>query len=481
MSTVETRDRTLSRLLAAKAAAAASGVVQATRGKLKRVFCIEHGWLVYGASNLIEEQLDEYLVRQHALAPADRAAAAAEAAKAKKDIVSHLLATETLSPVAARRGLEGLLQALLTSCLEWPDGEYHYAAGQPDLAGKVTVRLDPVQLILQHARRYPVSLDAVRIRLGPPDVRPTRSARGESMLESLTGDDASRYLLANTDGNHTLGELLADCPAPEEETLRTLYALLLVGAIEERAARRQRPGSKDSPLTEEECVAVLGRVHGADHYGILGLDRRALREEIRDAYYSLARRYHPDRFRAGDLHRYLAQMEAYFTKVTEAYNTLYSPELRRDYDRQLEERVHAPVEEKGTAHLARQNFLRARELLERRRLTEAASYLENAVRQDDSIAEYHLELGALLAGNPRRRGDAEDLLWRAIEIDPSLTRAYIALGDLYHKAARPADASRMFREALNWDPTNDHARQQLAALGNVGEASESLLRRLFRG
>jgi curved DNA-binding protein CbpA len=480
MSAVTTGDRALSRLLAVKAASDSSGVLHATRGKLKRLFCIDHGWLVYGASNLIEEQLDEYLVRQGALAPAERAAASAEAARVKQDTVSYLLAAETLSLVAARRGMEGLLKTLLTSCLEWPDGEFDYSAGRPDLTGKVTVRLDPVQLILQHARRYPVSLDAVRIRLGPPDARPVRSTRGDGMLESATTADATRYLLENTDGNHTLGELLADCPASEEETLRSLYGLLLVGAIEERAARRARPGAKDSPLTEEECIAVLGRVTGADHYGILGLERRALREEIRDAYYSLARRYHPDRFRAGDLHRYLSQMEAYFTKVTEAYNTLYSPELRPDYDRHLDERVHAPVEEKGTAHLARQNFLRAKELLERRRLAEAASYLENAIRQDESVAEYHLELGALLAGNPRRRADAEGALWRAIEIDPSLIRAYVALGDLYQKAARPADAARMFREALNWDPTDDHVKQRLGALGNVGEASEGLLRRLLR-
>ena len=71
MSAVSTGDRTLSRLLAVRAGSDSSGVLHATRGKLKRVFCIDHGWLAYGASNLIEEQLDEYLVRQGALAPAD--------------------------------------------------------------------------------------------------------------------------------------------------------------------------------------------------------------------------------------------------------------------------------------------------------------------------------------------------------------------------------------------------------------------------
>ena len=60
MSTVQSRDRTLPRILADNAVSGTSGVLQATRGKLKRVFCLEKGWLVFGASNLIEEQLEEY-------------------------------------------------------------------------------------------------------------------------------------------------------------------------------------------------------------------------------------------------------------------------------------------------------------------------------------------------------------------------------------------------------------------------------------
>ena len=39
MSTTQIRDRTLSRMISTRAGAGASGVVRATRGKLKRIFC----------------------------------------------------------------------------------------------------------------------------------------------------------------------------------------------------------------------------------------------------------------------------------------------------------------------------------------------------------------------------------------------------------------------------------------------------------
>lgn len=479
MSTTLLRDRTLPHLISSKAGTGASGVVRATRGKLKRIFCLDKGWLVFAASNLIEEQLEEYLIRNGSLSPADRATATTAAAGAKRDVLSHLLLSGVVSDEVARSAMEGLVRTLLTSCLEWPDGEYQYAAGRPDLSGKVTVRLDAVRQMIEHARRFPRSLDAVRIRLGPPDIRLSRSSGGDKMLESLPGDSAMRFLLEHSDGSRTLGELLGDCPASEEETLRSLYGLMLAGALDEGSAKRRHHASAESPLTAEECIAILGRIDGADHYGVLGLDHGATRDQIREAYYSLARRYHPDRFRAGDLVGFLSQMEGYFTKVTEAYNTLHSPDLRREYDDSIAPSAREATQDKGTAHLARQNFLRAKELLERRRLAEAASYLENAIKQDDSVAEYHLELGALLAGNPRRRPDAEEHLMRAAEIDPSLTAAYLALGELYVKAARPAEAARLFRETLRWDPHNVNARAQIDALGETGEASEGLLRRLF--
>jgi len=63
-----------------------------------------------------------------------------------------------------------------------------------------------------------------------------------------------------------------------------------------------------------------------DFYVILGLEPGASPAEIKRAYRRLSRRYHPG-VNPGD-----RQAEALFEQITEAYQTLSDPELRRHYD-----------------------------------------------------------------------------------------------------------------------------------------------------
>ncbi|TPX63144.1 hypothetical protein CcCBS67573_g08758 [Chytriomyces confervae] len=70
---------------------------------------------------------------------------------------------------------------------------------------------------------------------------------------------------------------------------------------------------------------------GKDYYGILGVNRSALKREIKKAYKELSKKYHPDK-NPGD-----KESEQKFIECAQAYEVLSDDEKRRIYDQYGEE------------------------------------------------------------------------------------------------------------------------------------------------
>jgi len=72
-----------------------------------------------------------------------------------------------------------------------------------------------------------------------------------------------------------------------------------------------------------------------DHYQVLGVQRTAPRKEIRTAYFTLSKVFHPDTMFRKRLGPYKARMASIFQRLTEAYETLGKKKHRAAYDRYL--------------------------------------------------------------------------------------------------------------------------------------------------
>lgn len=83
---------------------------------------------------------------------------------------------------------------------------------------------------------------------------------------------------------------------------------------------------EDTAAKEVRAQMIQAATSSDDLYIVLGVSRHATLDEIRKAYYLLARQLHPDK-NPGD-----ATAHARFQSVGEAYQVLGSPELRAKYD-----------------------------------------------------------------------------------------------------------------------------------------------------
>ncbi|XP_014662301.1 PREDICTED: dnaJ homolog subfamily C member 30-like [Priapulus caudatus] len=63
-----------------------------------------------------------------------------------------------------------------------------------------------------------------------------------------------------------------------------------------------------------------------DYYSILGITRHATQTQIKNAFYDLSKKYHPD------VSRDDPNAHAYYTQITEAYDVLGNYHMRRKYD-----------------------------------------------------------------------------------------------------------------------------------------------------
>jgi hypothetical protein len=439
------------------------------------LLCIERGHLVFVISNVMEEQYVERLVRDGVLGTTERAALAREAERGGKKIGALILESGLISEDNLRSTAAAHILELTLDCMKWPDGRFRFDPGKPSIEGEVTGEVSIADAVLRHTSTHPAGVDAVRVRIGPPDLQVYIDPSALGTVAAIADDPTLAHVVEAASTPTAVATLVEGTPSGPEATLRAIHGLLLLRVLRRgdtvstaAAASASATEKERRAVSREEIEGWLSRSRDATHYEILDVDSKASIEEIRSGYYRHARRFHPDRLRSGPFQDLLPRIEVFFSRVTEAHNTIGDPGRRREYDRFLVETGGRTQDsaDSNTAFVARQNFLRGKAAAERRRFGEAVSFLENAIKMDDQQAEFRLELGRVLMQNPRHRPAAEEHIRAAAEMDPSNPEVYLALADLYGRLDRPDDVLRALRETLRWDPGNKTAIERLRGLGH---------------
>ncbi|MCY4555282.1 MAG: DnaJ domain-containing protein [Chloroflexi bacterium] len=143
-----------------------------------------------------------------------------------------------------------------------------------------------------------------------------------------------------------------------------------------------------------------------NYYEILGVDREATDDDIRQAYRRLALQFHPDRSDAPDT-------EERFKEINEAYQVLNDESARIDYDRCIERQEQEAERQQREAEERRQSEERARQAAEeRRRRAEAERLRREEAEQQQRRAEERRQREERVrrAAEDRYRRQAEERL-----------------------------------------------------------------------
>lgn len=284
--------------------------------------------------------------------------------------------------------------------------------------------------------------------------------KNKSFLHILTEEE--RELLTKITGKSTSKALQKISGATGDHFWRSLYLFYCLDLVDFLGQEEtwQKKQDMESVLSEDlnEILEFQAKIANLNYYDLLGIDRKATEEEIKKAYFQLARRYHPDRFGREIDPSLRDKINDIFDRLTKAYKTIINPDLRLKYDLKL---AGGEVEEKSAALKAETKFRQARTLFNRGRYEEAVILLEECVRLMPNKADYRLLLAMAEAKIPALHKKAEQDFLRVQELEPWNVEGYIGLGLLYKDEGLLIKASKQMKKALSIDPDNQIARSEL--------------------
>jgi curved DNA-binding protein CbpA len=521
----------LTELIREISAGGLSGALRLARERAKTVVYFDAGEIIYAASNLRAFRLAESARRWKVLS--EEQLSGVQGKTSDLELGAALVETEILSPETLDSLLERQVTELLCRALLWTDGDWDFDP-RARLASNARVSVNTRKLLVESARRLPAEFASARLADKYEKIFP----------EVHVADDVNllpteAFVLTRVDAPLSINELLAVGGLPEAETLHVIYTLALGGFLRRerwpqalsreeiaraRAVKATTTAKQDSqtvraepkierkaeaqteakvvtpkvvaaeePRDEQgELEAFFARLSVAtDYYQALGIRRSANVAEIKRAYYALAKRFHPDRFRREVDAARLASIEKAFTQVAQAYETLKGTTTRATYDSKLlkqEQEMRAnratatinqtgktgenqsPANREASPSAARlrqepapsqveEIFQQGLSALQQGNSALAIASLGEAARLRPNESRYRAYFGQALSRDERLRHSAEAELKAAIALDANNASYRVMLAELYSEIGLLKRAQGELERALAAEPNNDAARR----------------------
>jgi len=208
-----------------------------------------------------------------------------------------------------------------------------------------------------------------------------------------------------------------------------------------------------------------------DFYQVLAVPRTATAGEIRARFLELARQRHPDRFSGEER----ARAEIAFQELTEAFNVLANPTLRRQHDLATSKPQQAPGSD--AARMASFHFEAGTAFLRDENYFAAAESFQSVVHLEPKNAAAWYQLARALSNERRFLERSLQAIGRACALSPMNSEYLKLAGRLNAEAGMPEKAERYYNEALAWGGDDAVVVKALEELKNASKKGKSLFGR----
>jgi len=223
-------------------------------------------------------------------------------------------------------------------------------------------------------------------------------------------------------------------------------------------------------VSEEELKLYMAMAIKSNHYEFLGVTADSSKDQIKQSFYALARKFHPDHH--GGRAEWAESLQQVMGAANQAYNILSDDQKRATYD---ERRT---VSERWTAEdeTITESLRLAAACRHDKNFAGSVVWLRKCVALAPEVAKYQVLLAVSLATVGHHQHEAIEHFQKAIEIDPWNVPAYFHFGKLYEQMQLPWRARPLYSKVLEIEPKHTGANERLAEL-DAREGKKSPQRR----
>lgn len=431
-----------------------------------------------------------------------------------------IISAKKLSLHQSKKVFSLQLSRIVHSMLEWPSINFKISSRETETNPRFKESLWMEEFYLHLLRINPPaeSIEKIRVQEDSPIVFiPEKLA----IMTTLPLNVQEGYVLSRIKGRQTPVQIEKSGEIPSDRMFEILAIFHRAGFLVLESEAMLQPAAKTAPaaqpaesapdlspdpksapppepradadevnLLSHNFTNLKEELEARDYYAILEVSRENFSiSMLKTNYYKYAKLYHPDKYRKYGSEELNTLLESILNQFNAAYETLKDPEKKQKYDEELNLGGLKPSIATGGQRavqvnmdqVARESFEQGKSLIAAQHYAEAIPNLKRAIAIKPDNPDYQAYLGYAMSKTVQFRRESEKYFLRAIEINPMNVNTHLHLGRMYKEARMYSKAIAAFQEALQWDPENKLALQEIDEINEAtGKKTKGFFGNLFR-